>query len=157
MAADQVPATGVRKAVSADVEDMRRIAEAAYAPYVPRLGRKPAPMTADFAAAVADGQAYVLDGDAGIAGFIVTFEKDAGQFIENVAVDPARHGGGYGRRLLDFAEHEAARRRLGRLFLYTNIHMRENLDFYPKLGYLETHRVHEDGFDRVYFEKRVFP
>ena len=31
--------------------------------------------------------------------------------------------------------------------------MTENLDFYPRLGYLETHRISEDGFDRVYFEK----
>jgi hypothetical protein len=35
--------------------------------------------------------------------------------------------------------------------------MTENLDFYPRLGYLETQRVHEDGFDRVYFEKVLAP
>jgi len=27
---------------------------------------------------------------------------------------------------------------------------RENLTFYPKHGYVETHRGREDGYDRVY-------
>lgn len=146
----------LRKARPGDVPAMRRIARAAYAPYAPRLGREPAPMTADFEAHARAGEAYVTSGGADIAGFIVTFEKDAGQFIENVAVDPGRHGRGIGAALLRFAEERAAEAGLGRLFLYTNVHMTENLDFYPRLGYVETHRVRECGFDRVYFEKRLF-
>jgi len=33
--------------------------------------------------------------------------------------------------------------------------MQENLSLYRHLGYIETDRRYEDGFDRVYFEKRV--
>jgi ribosomal protein S18 acetylase RimI-like enzyme len=146
-------APAVRPAQPADVPAMSAIAAEAYAVYVERIGRKPAPMVADFASHVADGEAYVLEDGGAVAGYIVTFEKQGGQFIENVAVDPGRQGHGHGKRLLDFCEGEARRRGLGRLFLYTNIHITENLDFYPALGYVETHRVREDGFDRVYFEK----
>lgn len=39
--------------------------------------------------------------------------------------------------------------------LYTNEKMVENLAIYPRLGYAETGRRHEDGFNRVYFEKRL--
>ncbi|MEC9102228.1 MAG: GNAT family N-acetyltransferase, partial [Pseudomonadota bacterium] len=39
--------------------------------------------------------------------------------------------------------------------LYTNVKMQANLTLYPRLGYVETARKSEDGFDRVYFEKRL--
>ncbi|MEQ9160672.1 MAG: hypothetical protein RLO10_10775 [Roseovarius indicus] len=39
--------------------------------------------------------------------------------------------------------------------LYTNEKMVANLSIYPHLGYAETDRRTEDGFNRVYFEKRV--
>ncbi len=146
-------ARAVRQATPADVAAMVAVAADAYAPYVARIGRAPAPMVADFAAHQDAGEAYVLDDGGEVVGYIVTFVKDDGQFIENVAVSPRRHGQGHGKRLLAFCEAEARRQGLGRLFLYTNIHMTENLDFYPALGYVETRRVREDGFDRVYFEK----
>jgi hypothetical protein len=33
--------------------------------------------------------------------------------------------------------------------------MVENLAYYPRLGYVEYDRRREDGFDRVYFRKRL--
>jgi len=33
--------------------------------------------------------------------------------------------------------------------------MTENLSIYPHLGYIEVDRREEDGFSRVYFEKRL--
>ena len=35
--------------------------------------------------------------------------------------------------------------------------MTENVERYPKLGYVEVGRGHEHGFDRVFFEKRLPP
>jgi hypothetical protein len=31
--------------------------------------------------------------------------------------------------------------------------MTENLSYYPRHGYAETHRAEQDGFRRVYFRK----
>ena len=47
--------------------------------------------------------------------------------LDNIAVDPARHGQGIGRRLLDFTEAEARRRGYGAVELYTNEVMVENI------------------------------
>jgi hypothetical protein len=54
-----------------------------------------------------------------------------------------------------FAEARAHALGLGVLRLYTNAAMSENLRFYPALGYRETGRRRQEGFDRVFFEKRL--
>jgi GNAT superfamily N-acetyltransferase len=62
-------------------------------------------------------------------------------------------GRGIGVRLLDLAEDHARSLHLGEVRLYTNEAMTENLSYYPRHGYAETHRAEQDGFRRVYFRK----
>jgi GNAT superfamily N-acetyltransferase len=146
----------IRKAIATDEAAIRACAERAYARYVAAIGRKPAPMVADFAAQIAAGQVHVAAGDAGeFQGFIVFFPKDGEMFLENVAVEPTAAGKGIGKSLIAFCEAEARRLRLAAVALYTNEKMVENLSIYPKLGYVEVDRRTEDGFNRVFFEKRL--
>lgn len=44
---------------------------------------------------------------------------------------------------------------LSQIRLYTNEAMTENLAYYPRHGYRETHRGIEDGYRRVYFTKVI--
>ena len=144
----------IQRARPEDEAHIRQIAEEAYQPYVRRIGRKPAPMVADFGALIEAAEIWIAAEHVEIMGFIVLRDRDAlSLHVENVAVAPERHGLGIGRALLDFAEQEARRLGKGRLDLYTNAAMRENLTLYPALGWAETERRREDGFDRVYFEK----
>jgi ribosomal protein S18 acetylase RimI-like enzyme len=145
----------IQRARPEDAAFIRRIAIAAYSPYIRRIGRKPAPMIADFPALIAAGEVWTISEIADIVGFVVLRSDDASLHVENVAVDPEQHGRGLGRALLTFAEDEARRRGFHRLDLYTNAKMRENLALYPLLGWKETGRRHENGFDRVYFEKLI--
>jgi GNAT superfamily N-acetyltransferase len=146
----------IRKAVATDEIAIRSCAERAYTRYVAAIGRKPAPMVADFAAQIAEGQVHVAAGDAEeFHGFIVFFPKGDAMFLENVAVEPAAAGSGIGKSLIAFCEAEARRLGLAAVTLYTNEKMVENLSIYPKLGYVETDRRSEDGFNRVFFEKRL--
>jgi ribosomal protein S18 acetylase RimI-like enzyme len=142
-------------AVAEQADAVADCARAAYAGYVSRIGREPAPMVADFPAAIAAGEVHVLSVGRTLVGFIVFRNGPDHLFIENVAVHPDWQGRGFGRRLMVFAEATAFERRLPALRLYTNVKMTENIPFYGRLGFVETERRHEDGFDRIYMEKKL--
>jgi ribosomal protein S18 acetylase RimI-like enzyme len=150
-----VEAPILRAAESPDLSAVSACARAAYAGYVPRIGREPAPMVADFAALIAAGDVHVLIDGGALAGFIVMRPAPGHLFVENVAVRPERQGRGFGRRLVAFAEATARKRSLPALELYTNVKMTENIPFYQGLGFVETGRRHEDGFDRIYLRKTL--
>lgn len=147
--------TTIRPAVRDDESAITSCARKAYQIYVERIGRKPAPMTADFASQIAEGIVFVLADEQSLFGFVVFYEQQDSVFLENIAVDPAHHGKGYGRMLIDFVEQYARKNGFRSIKLYTNINMTENLSLYPSLGYRETGRARQDGFDRVFFEKPV--
>ncbi len=129
---------------------------AAFGIYVPRMGRAPAPMSADHAALIAAGQVHLFEVEGERLGLIVLQRKPDHLFVDIVAVVPAAQHRGVGRALMRFAEGEARRLALPAVRLYTNAKMTENLRFYPALGYRQTEARREDGYDRVYFEKRLF-
>jgi len=144
----------IRQAVADDEAAVRACAEQAYAPYVGVIGRKPAPMLADYKAQIAAGHVYLCTGEHNaVQGFIVFFAVDRHMFLENVAV--AKAGRGIGKSLIQYCEAQAVRLGLGSVHHYTNAKMTDNLSIYPRLGYVEVQRRSEDGFDRVYFEKRL--
>jgi PPOX class probable F420-dependent enzyme len=145
----------VRAATAADVTALRELATSAYQRYVRRIGRKPAPMEADYQAAVGRGEVWVATCDAQLVGLIVLIEKAGYLLLENVAVAPAAQGNGIGSKLLALAEDQAATLGLAQIRLYTNAAMTQNLAFYPRHGYRETHRGWQDGFERVFFTKQL--
>jgi GNAT superfamily N-acetyltransferase len=145
----------MRPAGPGDVDELRAIAAAAYQKYICRIGRAPAPMTADYSQAVLDGQAWVAIEDEQIVGFAVVIAQPGYLLMDNVAVLPAAQGRGIGAGLLALAEEQARGLGLSEIRLYTNEAMTENLAYYPRHGYTETHRAEQDGFNRVFFRKPI--
>ena len=145
----------IRQAADGDVTAIRAVVEAAYSGYVPRIGRPPAPMTADYETLVAEGDVWVGDADGRVVGVLVIRASGTALELENVAVDPAAQGLGHGRALVGFAEGRARELGLEAVELYTNEAMVENLRLYPRLGFVETERRVEDGYRRVYFRKTL--
>jgi ribosomal protein S18 acetylase RimI-like enzyme len=140
-------------AAPADAPAVRACVRAAYAHYVERIGREPAPMTADYAALIEAGEVWVARACDGIAGVLVLRPQPPALLVENVAVAPHRQGQGLGRRLMAFADEHARAAGLAEVVLYTNERMTENLRFYPALGFTETGRGVQDGFARVFYRK----
>ncbi len=129
--------------------------QAAYAMYVPQMGKQPAPMLADYPTLIAEGVVHVIADQSGIHGVAVCFPKEDYYFLENIAVHPADQGKGFGRALMAFVERQARAAGCDEIRLYTNERMTENLAYYPHLGYEEIDRRNEDGYNRVYFRKRL--
>jgi GNAT superfamily N-acetyltransferase len=144
-----------RPARPEEAPPLRDLVRAAYAKYIPRLGREPAPMNDDYAARISAGQAWVLEEAGALVGALILEDEPGGLMLYNIAVSPAAQGQGVGRRLIAFTEAEARRRGYALLRLYTNELMVENVAMYPRLGFTETHRGSEAGHRRVYFEKRL--
>jgi ribosomal protein S18 acetylase RimI-like enzyme len=145
----------IRAATPDDLGAVQRIARAAYALYVPRIGREPAPMVTDFTASIAAGRVWVTG--VPVAGFLVGYPRGDHWHLENVAVDPTEQGTGLGRALIAHAEAMARAVGARAVELYTNAKMTENRSLYPKLGYRQTGRATEDGFDRVFYRKTLAP
>ena len=140
-------------ATAADLPAIREVVGAAYARYLSRMDRPPAPMLADYGAAVDAGRLWVTGQP--VAGLIELTEDGDALHVGNVAVHPGSQGTGLGRLLMDFAERRAILLGLTRLSLYTNEVMTENQAIYTHLGYREVDRHAEDGYRRVYLEKRL--
>jgi GNAT superfamily N-acetyltransferase len=143
----------IRPAHPSDADTVRAIVQAAYGHYVARIGKPLAPMTDDYDHRIAAGQVWVLQEGGEIIGLVVLEDLPDALLLDNVAVSPAAQRKGFGRALIAFAEQEARRRGYGELRLYTNVLLVENIALYARLGFAETGRVREKGFDRVYMAK----
>lgn len=144
-----------RLARSEEANALRQLVADAYTQYIERIGKAPGPMLDDYAQRVADGQAWVLEVDQAIVGLIVLEDDGDTLLLDNVAVSPAAQGKGYGRILVAFAEEEARRRGYIELRLYTNVLMTENIALYERLGFRQTGRVSEKGFERLYMVRTL--
>ncbi|WP_144633836.1 GNAT family N-acetyltransferase [Bordetella genomosp. 13] len=147
----------IRPATASDLPAIQSVVNDAYSRYIPRMGRPPAPMSADYADLVARGAAWVLVQDGGVAGLIVLRANEDGLLVSNVAVSSAHQGRGLGRRLLDHAEAHARQNGIDELRLYTHVLMHENVAIYTRLGWQEYDRAEQDGFNRIFMRKRLPP
>ncbi|MFG2192444.1 GNAT family N-acetyltransferase [Streptomyces sp. NPDC048639] len=144
---------GIRAATPADASAVRAVTEAAYHPYVERIGVRPAPMDADVGADIAAGRVFVT-GDP-VVGVLVLVPHGDHLLLESVAVRPDAHGRGIGGRLLDFAESFAREHGLPEVRLCTHVLMTENQRIYGRRGYEETARGRPDRHHRIHYSKRV--
>ena len=145
----------IRLARPEDRETVEAIVREAYSIYIARIGKPPGPMLDDYAALIAAGAVSILEGaDGVIAAIIVLLPKPDHLLLDNIAVRPDRQGQAFGRQLIAFAGAEARRLGHAELRLYTHATMIENIALYTRLGFVETGRGHEDGYDRVFMTKR---
>ncbi|KAL4895290.1 acyl-CoA N-acyltransferase [Aspergillus ambiguus] len=135
---------------------IQSMVDVAYSKYIPRMGQLPAPMVADYNEILNTLDVYVLQtADQEVVGSVVLSLNTSARSlqVQNLVVDPAAQGRGYGRILMSHAEQVARQHSFTTITLYTNVKMYENLQLYAKLGFVESDRRTEHGYDRVYFRK----
>ncbi|KQY07336.1 GNAT family acetyltransferase [Mycobacterium sp. Root135] len=144
-----------RRATYDDVDGIRRLVADAFGKYVDRIGKPPAPMTADYAELIDTSRVWVIEQGSDVVGVLVTQAQADHLLLDSVAVAPTAQGGGHGRALLERADQDAREQGLPEVRLCTNEAMTENLEFYPRRGFHETGRGVQDGYHRVFFAKAV--
>jgi GNAT superfamily N-acetyltransferase len=145
----------IRAAAATDAPKVAQIVEDAYRRHTPRMGRPPGPMLDDYSARISEGVVWVIEEGATIVGILVLLPKPDHLLLDNIAVSPSHQGLGFGRRLLVFAEAEALRQGYREIRLYTHETMTENQRLYAAIGYEETGRGSEAGYERVFMRKQL--
>ena len=145
----------IRSADLADVAAISRIVTDAYAQYIERMGKAPGPMLDDYKVRVAMRSVWVAENVGELVGLIVLLPQKDHVLLDNVAVAPAHQRRGVGHRLMSFAEEEVTRQGYGELRLYTHVTMTENIAMYSALGWQETGRGEQAGYQRVFFRKQL--
>ncbi|MER9407011.1 GNAT family N-acetyltransferase [Mesorhizobium caraganae] len=144
-----------RPAERADAAKIRDIVRAAYAKWVPVIGREPLPMRADYDKAVAEHPFDVAVEDDRIVGMIETMLEDDHLWIENVCVAPQAQGRGIGRLLLERAELKALEAGRFELRLLTNGAFEANVLLYKRHGYSVDREEPFMGGMTVYMSKTL--
>ena len=147
--------TLIRPAAPKEAPEVAALVEQAYRHYIARIGRPPAPMLDDYADLAARGVVWVAESAGVIAGVLVLLPQPDHLLLDNIAVSLNRQKTGLGRKLLSFAEAEAVRRGYAEIRLYTHQKMVENQRLYASIGYEETERKLDAGFERVFMRKRL--
>ncbi len=147
------PSHEPRLAIEADLPAIKTVIAGAYARYLDRMDKPPAPVLTDYREAVAAGQVWVMG--ASVTAVLVLIIQQDSMLVENIAVSPAAQGTGLGRLLMEFAERQALSQGIRTMTLYTNEVMTENLAIYAKLGYQETARHSQGGYSRVFMQKEL--
>jgi GNAT superfamily N-acetyltransferase len=147
---------GFRRAASGDAKVVRELSRAAYAKWVPLIGREPLPMSADYDRAIAQHIIDLLEEGGRLLALIEMIPQKDHLLIENIAVRPDQQGKGIGGRLLQHAEGIARSLGLEEIRLYTNTAFTSNIAFCTKRGYEEYRRgTIVPGTTTVFMRKRI--
>ncbi|CDX61199.1 GCN5-related N-acetyltransferase [Mesorhizobium plurifarium] len=149
------PSIRFRAAEAADAVAIRDIVRAAYAKWVPMIGREPLPMRADYEKAVAEHPFDLAVAQDRIVGMLETMLADDHLWIENVCVAPDAQGRGIGRLLLERAEHKAREAGRDELRLLTNGAFEANVSLYRRQGYTVDREEPFMNGTTVYMSKRI--
>ncbi|MEM7110922.1 MAG: GNAT family N-acetyltransferase [Chloroflexota bacterium] len=148
-------ATTIEEAHVGDASQITACVSSAYQKYISVIGKLPEPALDNYVNIINEHAVWVMRRGKRVVGVIVLMEKEGELLLDNVAIHPSEQHQGLGRELIAFAEAEAKERGYDAIHLYTHEKMRSNLALYESLGYEETKRISERGYDRVYMRKQL--
>lgn len=145
----------IRQARIDEAGAIRALVRAAYAKWVPVIGREPRPMLADYEDAVRRHRFDLVEAGGQLVALLETEVREGHLWVENIAVQPERQGQGLGRLLLAHAEGLAQAAGVSEIRLLTNGKMVANRRLYASVGYVEDSEEPFGDGTVVYLSKRV--
>ena len=138
-----------------DLPVLEAITDAAVAPYAEPGGGLPEPAGVDLAAEVAADRIWVAARSDEVVGYLRMTPTSGHLLVDSLAVAPADTDAEAGPLLLAVAEQLAWELGVGQLRMTTDAAMQQNLALCQRLGWVEMHREHQGGRDRVVLAKEV--
>lgn len=145
----------IRIAEPHEAGSIAAIVMAAYAKWVPVIGREPMPMRVDYDKAVLEHRFDLAVENGAILGLIETVSHPDHLWIDNVAVAPAAQGRGIGRMLLAFTEERARAAGHPELRLVTNGAFESNVALYTRLDF-EVDRIEDFLNGKAVYMRKPF-
>ena len=145
----------IRLARPEEAEAALAIATEAYAKYVSRMAKPPAPVFYDYAAVFSEGNSYALSSEEAMIAMVTLVPFADHLLLRNLAVATMNQGQGVGTLLLAFAERRARALDVSEIRLWTNEKMTENVPFYEGFGYKVVDRAIVDGYSRIFMSKAI--
>ena len=135
---------GLRLAESADLIAVEKLQHEAYARNRELLGVEPLPLLYDYRDILSRYVVWLAEEHAGagtsLAGVLALAPQDDSLLVWSIATAPFAQGRGVGAQLMRLAEMIALRSGLARLTLYTGEKLTSNIEWYKRLGFVETQR-----------------
>ena len=145
----------IRRGAAGDVDLIRSFTRAAYAKWIPLIGREPLPMAADYETALRQHRFDLLYKDGVLAALIETITRDDHLHIQNLCVSPKFQRLGLGSQLLNYAQEMAKQKNLLALRLDTNKNFTGNVDLYLRHGFSIAWEKPVDGGVHVHMVKHM--
>jgi N-acetylglutamate synthase-like GNAT family acetyltransferase len=145
----------IRQARMDEAGAIRALVRAAYAKWVPVIGREPRPMLADYAEALQRHRFDLVEASGQLVALIETELREGHLWVENIAVRPELQGQGLGRQLLAHADALARAAGVSEIRLLTNGKMAANRRLYASVGFREDREEPFGDGTVVYLSKRV--
>ena len=145
----------IRRGTTEDVDLIRDFTRAAYAKWIPLIGREPLPMAADYETVIHQHRFDLFYKGDTLAALIETITRDGHLHIQNLCVSPKFQRLGLGSQLLNYAQDMAVDAKLPMLRLDTNKNFSGNVDLYLRHGFSIDWEKPVDGGVHVHMVKRI--
>ena len=145
----------IQRGTTEDVDLIRDFTRAAYAKWIPLIGREPLPMAADYETALRQHRFDLLYKTNALAALIETIARSDHLHIQNLCVSPKFQRLGLGSQLLNYAQDMAVGENLPALRLDTNKFFTGNVDLYLRHGFSIDWEKPVDGGVHIHMVKQI--